>query len=61
MSVTHEAEVNCLQAMKIVHDHANGRFDWFVSEHQSVNPSREAISILYWKYKSFTFVQPVPF
>ena len=50
---------HCLQAMKIVHDHANGRFDWLIFEHQSVNPSREAISILSEKYKRFTFVHPV--
>ena len=45
--------------MKIVHHHANGRFDWLISEHQSVNPSREAISILSGKYERFTFVHPV--
>ena len=38
-------------AVKIVHHHANGRFDWLISEHQSVNPSREAISILSGKYR----------
>ena len=27
--------------MRIVHHHANGRFDWLISGHQSVNPSRE--------------------
>ena len=45
--------------MKIVHHHANGRFDWLISGQQSVNPSREAISILSVKYKTFTFVHPV--
>ena len=45
--------------MKTVHHHANGRFDWLISEDQSVNPSREAISILSGKYKRFTFVHPV--
>ena len=52
---------NCgtIEAMKIVFHHANGRFDWLISEHQSVNPSREAISILSEKYKRFTFVRPV--
>ena len=45
--------------MKIVRHHANGRFDWLISEHQSVNPSREAISILSGKYKRFAFVHPV--
>ena len=44
-------EGHCLQAMKIVRHHANGRFDWLISGHQSVTPSREAISILSSKYK----------
>ena len=39
--------------------HTNGRFDWLISGHQSVNPSREAISILSGKYKRFAFVHPV--
>ena len=43
----------------MVHHHANGRFDWFIFEHWSVNPLREAISILYGKYRRFTFVHPV--
>ena len=38
---------------------ANGRFDWLISGHQSVNPSREVISILSDKYKRFTFAHPV--
>ena len=33
--------VEGLQAMKIVHHHANGRFDWLFFGHQSVNPLRE--------------------
>ena len=45
--------------MKIMRHHANGRFDWLISGHQSVNPSREAISILSGKYKGFTFLHPV--
>ena len=52
-------EVHCLQAMKIVHHHVNGRFDWLIFGHQNVNPSREAISILSGKYKIFMFVYPV--
>ena len=52
-------EGHCLQAMKIVHHHANGHFDWLISGHQSVNPSREAISVLSGKYKRSTFVYPV--
>ena len=43
--------------MKIVHHHADGCFDWLSSGHQSVNPSREVISILFGKYKRFTFVE----
>ena len=50
---------HCPQTMKIVHHHANGCFDWLISGQQSVNPSREAISILSGKYKRFTFVHPV--
>ena len=45
--------------MKVMHHHTNGRFDWLISEHQSANPSREAISILSGKYKRFKFVHPV--
>ena len=50
---------HCRQAMKNLHHHANGCFDWLISEHQSVNPWREEISILSRKYKRFTFVHPV--
>ena len=49
-------EVHCLLAMKIVRHHANGRLDWLISGHQSVNPLREAMS---GKCKRFTFVHPV--
>ena len=51
--------------MKNVHLHANGRFNWLITEHQSVNPSREPIYIEIYieipsgKYKRFTFVHPV--
>ena len=45
--------------MKIVHHHANGRFDWLISKHQSLNPSRESTSVLSGKYKRFRFVHPV--
>ena len=55
-NVCNAVEDLCLQAIKIVHHHANGRFDWLTSEQQSVNPSREAISILSGKYKRFTLV-----
>ena len=44
--------------MKIMHNHANSRFDWLISGHQSVNLSKEAISILSGKYNKFTFVHP---
>ena len=52
-------EYHCLRAMKIVHHHANGRFDRLIFGHQSVNPSREVISILSDKYKRFTFAHTV--
>ena len=42
-------EGHCFQAMKIMHHHANGCFDWLISEHQSADPWREAVSILYGK------------
>ena len=59
-NVCNAVEGHCFQAMKIVYHHANGRFDWLLSGHQSVNPSREPVSILSGKYKRFTFVHPVP-
>ena len=52
-------EGHCFQVMKIVHYYANGCFDWLISEQQSDNSLREAISILSGKYKGFTFVHPV--
>ena len=58
-NVCNAVEDHCLQVMKLVHHHANGRFDWLISGHQSVNPSREAIPILSGKYKRFTFVHSV--
>ena len=58
-NVSNAVEGHCLQAIKIVHHHTNGRFDWLISEHQSINASREAISILSGKCKRFTFVHPV--
>ena len=60
-NVCNAVEGHCLQAMKIVHHYAHGRFDWLISEVQRVNPSREAISILSGKYRRFTFVHPVTF
>ena len=42
-----------------MHHYANGRFDWLISANQSVNPSREAISLRSGKYKRVTFVHPV--
>ena len=59
--VCNAVEGHCLQAMEIVHHHANGQFDWLIFGHQSVNPSREAISILSGKYKKITSVHPVSF
>ena len=59
-NVCNPVEDHCLGAMKIVHHHDNGRFDWLISGHQSINPLREVIFILSsGKYKRFTFVHPV--
>ena len=58
-NVCNAVEGHCLQAMNIVDHHANGRFDWIISEHQSVSPSRETIFILSGICKRFTFVYPV--
>ena len=41
-NICNAAEGHCLQAMKILHHLANGRFDWLISGHQSVNPLRKA-------------------
>ena len=51
-NVCNAMECHCQEAMKIVHYHANDRFDWLIFEHQSVNPSREAISVLSGKYET---------
>ena len=48
--VCNPEEDHCLRAMKIVHHHAIGRFDWLISGHKRVNPTREVISILSGKY-----------
>ena len=40
-NVCNLVEDHCLGAMKIVHHHANGRFDWLISGHQSINPSEK--------------------
>ena len=58
-NVCNALEGHCLEAIKIVNHRANDRFDWLLSEHQTVNCFREAISILSGKYKRFTFVHPV--
>ena len=51
---------HCLQAIKIVHHHADGCYDWLLSGHQNVNLLREAISITVWKIqKIYVFVHPV--
>ena len=60
-NVCNVMEVHCLQVLKIVYHYANSCFDWLISGQQSVNPSREAISILSGKYKGFTFVQHMAF
>ena len=52
-------ESYCLHSMGIVYHHADGRFKWLIPWHQSVNPSREATSILSGKYKRFMLAHPV--
>ena len=58
-SMYNAVEGHCLEAMKILRHHVNGRFDWLISGQQSVNPSREPISILSGNYKRFTIVHPL--
>ena len=58
-NVCNAVEGNFLQTIRVVRHHANGRFDWLILGHQSVNPSREAIYILSGKYERFTFVHTV--
>ena len=50
-NVCNGVECHRLPVMEIVHHHANNCFDWLISGHQSVTPSREVISILSGKYK----------
>ena len=52
-NVCNAVEGHYLQNLKIVHHHANGRYDLLISEHQSVNPSRQGVSILSKKYKVY--------
>ena len=42
-TVCNAVEDHCSQAINIVRHQANGRFDWLISGHQSVDLSREAI------------------
>ena len=49
LSLSHENRASLCQQL----------FDWLISGHQSINPSREAIFILSGKFKRFTFVHPV--
>ena len=58
-NVCNTVEGHCLPAMEIMHHHANGHFDWLISELQSVNPSRGAISVLTKKLRlSILWQQP---
>ena len=52
-------ERHFLQTMKITHHRANDSFDWLISGHQSVNPSREVIFVLSCKHQRFPFLRPV--
>ena len=58
-NICYVVEGHCLQAMKIVHHYDNGCIDCLISGQQSINPWREAISILSGKYNRFTFVHSV--
>ena len=45
----------------LISDHeysANISSDWLISGHQSINSSRDTISILFGKHKRFAFVHP---
>ena len=58
-NVCNSTEDHCLRAMKIVHHHANGRFDWLISGHQSVNPFERRNFYTVCQIQRFTFVHPV--
>ena len=58
-SVCSAVEGHCLEALKIVHHHPNGHFDWQIPGNQSVDPSREPISLPSGKQKRLTFVHPM--
>ena len=58
-NVCNAEEGFCLQAMKHMRYNAKSCFNWLISRHQSVNPSREAISVLSGKYKRLAFVHPL--
>ena len=45
--VCNAVERHCLQAMKILHHNANGRFDWLIPGHQGVN-SKQARVVADW-------------
>ena len=49
----------CLRSYRILFELVkyimNELVDWLISEHESVNPSKEAISVLSGKYKKLTF------
>ena len=46
-------------ALDFMTENSNGCFDWLISEYQSVNPWRKAISVLSGRYKRFTYVHAV--
>ena len=63
-NVCNPVKDHCLGAMKIVHHHANSRFDWLISGHQSINPLREVISIfihlsILWLTPTFMFFETI--
>ena len=44
--VYNSVEGHCLQVNSIVDHHGNGFFDWLISWHHSIYPSKEAYSAL---------------
>ena len=50
-NICNTVDGQCLHAIKIVRPHANNCLNWLISAHQSVIPSKKAISVLSGKYK----------
>ena len=46
-NVCKAVEGHCVQAIKIVHHHGNDRFNWLISEQQSVNTIQTGVFCYY--------------